>query len=32
VAQLWSASERGSTWVGNLLNDTSLTPYVSNLT
>jgi tRNA threonylcarbamoyladenosine biosynthesis protein TsaE len=32
VAQLRGASERGLTWVSNLLNDTSLTPYVSNLT
>jgi tRNA threonylcarbamoyladenosine biosynthesis protein TsaE len=32
LAGLQAASERGARWLGNLLNDTSLTPYVSNLT
>ena len=32
LAGLQAASERGARWLSNLLNDTSLTPYVSNLT
>jgi len=32
LAGLQAASERGAQWLHNLSNDTSLTPYVSNLT